>query len=154
MVQLSTIVQSFVEHYNACRAYRWVIVCCPSGNDGYDFLWLVRFVVGVYICGAIGVVQDDKVLTQTACVGVCVAFVDCMGFRARLDCIGAGRCDLTDRLDGPDGDLISQGPSLAVVRLLIAPSEQSGSVPSAFSKLTDLGNLADGYVGRSRRVLW
>jgi hypothetical protein len=34
------------------------------------------------------------------------------------------------------------------------PSEHSGSVPSAFSKMTDLGNLADGYVGRGRRVLW
>jgi hypothetical protein len=63
MVKLCTIIQSFVEDQDVRRAHRWVIICRPSGNDGYAFLMLIRYVVGVDVGCAICVTQDDEVLS-------------------------------------------------------------------------------------------
>jgi hypothetical protein len=70
-----------------------------------------------------------------------------MCVRRRLEGIGAGYCDLADGLVCTDYGLISWRPALAVVCLFVSPSEYGGSVSSAVSEVTDLRNLAYGYVG-------
>ncbi len=49
---------------------RWIVVCCPSGNDRNAFLGLVRFIICINVSSSVGVRLDNKVLAQAARVGI------------------------------------------------------------------------------------